>query len=391
MLQKAVETGETVEREDIPIEGDDGRVRLVGLTVAPVVDRNDGADPLYLVLFHDRGPSLSLLARVGNGQDDAAVQVERELRETRERLQSLVEEYETALEELKSSNEELVSVNEELQSTNEELETSKEELQSINEELVTVNAELQAKIEQLSGMQNDMKNLLDNISLGTVFLDEHLVIRRFTREAARVFRLVASDVGRSLADIKSDVEGNDVLAEVRAVLQTLVPCEREVRTVGGAWYLMRIQPYRTLDNVIDGVVLTFSDISRRVVAEASVRAARRLAEGIVDTVREPLLVLDSEMKVVSASRAFYRQFQVAPEETLGRRMYELGNRQWDIPALREMLGSILQRDQSFEDFPVEHDFPLIGRHRMSLNARRVVDDVGQGPLILLAIGDVGTI
>src|SRR5258706_11083696 len=124
-------------------------------------------------------------------------------------------------------------------------------------------------------MQNDMKNLLDNISLGTVFLDEHLVIRRFTREAARVFRLVASDVGRSLADIKSDVEGNDVLAEVRAVLQTLVPCEREVRTVGGAWYLMRIQPYRTLDNVIDGVVLTFSDISRRAARTDASATTRR--------------------------------------------------------------------------------------------------------------------
>jgi two-component system CheB/CheR fusion protein len=316
-------------------------------------------------------------------------ELERDLSYTRENLQATIEEQQASNEELKSTNEEMQSTNEELQSTNEELETSKEELQSVNEELITVNAELQAKIEQLSGMQNDMKNLLDNISIGTVFLDERMVIRRFTREAARVYRLVASDVGRPLADIKSDIEGGDLLAEARAVLDTLAPCEREVRTVDGAWYLARIQPYRTLDNVIEGVVLTFTDISKRVAAEAAVQAARELAEGIVDTVREPLLVLNGAFEIMAASRSFYRSFQVGAEETLGRAIYDLGNRQWDIPALRELLETILPRDQSFDGYVVEHDFPALGRRRMLLNARRLVGKAGGTPLILLALEDAG--
>lgn len=316
--------------------------------------------------------------------NERAEELARDLAYTRENLQSTIEEQQ-------ASNEELQSTNEELQSTNEELETSKEELQSLNEELVTVNAELQAKIEQLAGMQNDMKNLLDNISVGTVFLDDQLQIRRFTREAARVYRLVASDVGRPLVDIKSDLEGEDLLADARAVLDTLVPIEREVWTSGGAWYLARLQPYRTLDNVIDGVVLTFSDISRRVAAEATVQAARLLAESIVDTVREPLLVLDGEMQVVSASRAFYTRFAVVPEETVGRRIYELGDHQWDIPALRQLLDTLLPRDQTFDDFVVDHQFPRVGRCRLILNARRIVARPGEAPLILLAMEDAPTV
>ena len=260
------------------------------------------------------------------------------------------------------------STNEELQSTNEELETSKEELQSVNEELITVNAELQAKIEQLAGMQNDMKNLLDNINIGTIFLDQHLVIRRFTREAARAYRLVASDVGRPLGDIKSNLEGEDLLADAQAVLESLVPRKREVRTGDGTWFLARIQPYRTLDNVIEGVVLTFTDISERVQAEEAMQEARKFAESIVDTVREPLIVLDGKMKVISASRSFYKDFQVKREDTIGRTLYELGNRQWDIPSLRELLETILPRNQNFEDFLVEHNFPVIGQKKCCLMA-----------------------
>jgi two-component system CheB/CheR fusion protein len=312
-------------------------------------------------------------------------ELERDLAYTRENLQATIEEQQASNEELKSTNEELQSTNEELQSTNEELETSKEELQSVNEELITVNSELQAKIEQLAGMQNDMKNLLDNIHIGTIFLDPNLLIRRFTREAARVYRLVASDVGRPLADIKSDLAGEDLLREAQTVLDSLVPIEREVRTAGDAWYLARIQPYRTLDNVIEGVVLTFTDISTRIAAEAAVQTAREQAEAIIDTVHEPLLALDGALRVVSASRSFYQTFQVTPGETVGQLVYELGNRQWDIPALRELLETILPRDQSFEGYEVEHDFPAIGRRKLRLNARRIDSKQGATPMILLAM------
>ena len=321
----------------------------------------------------------------------SAVQIEeleRNLAYTKENLNATIEEQQASNEELKSANEEMQSTNEELQSTNEELETSKEELQSLNEELVTVNNELQSKIEQLAGMQNDMKNLLDNINIGTIFLDMHLNIKRYTREAAQVYRLVASDVGRPLNDIKSNIDSDDLLADAQAVLDDLTSRGREVHTINGVWYLVRIQPYRTLENMIQGVVLTFTDISRRVADEATVQLARKLAEGIVDTVREPLVVLDASLQVVSASRAFYNVFKVKPENTIGRMIYELGNRQWDIPSLRTLLEQILPHDQSFDDFVVEHDFPVIGHHKMLLNARRIADNGGGTQMILLAMEKV---
>lgn len=257
---------------------------VASLSVCPLADPETGQN-LLLVTFRQApvSPAKPGQRKRAAGPDEIRLveELKRELAGTKETLRDTIEEQQASTEELKSANEEMQSTNEELQSTNEELETSKEELQSVNEELMTVNAELQAKIEQLAGMQNDMKNLLDNINVGTIFLDEHLSIRRFTREATRVYRLVASDVGRPLGDMKSDLEGSDLLAEAQTVLETLVPCEREMRTIDGNWYLARIQPYRTLDNVIEGVVLTFSDISKRIAAETESREARERAEGIL--------------------------------------------------------------------------------------------------------------
>ena len=383
-----------------------GNFQLVHLNVRPL-PAPDSGEKLLLVSFQDMEHLLSGkwvpekaapgLAHAGHGKPErgkgTAAQereegLKRELAYTRENLQATIEEQQASNEELKSTNEELQSTNEELQSTNEELETSKEELQSVNEELVTVNAELQAKIEQLAGMQNDMKNLLDNVNIGTIFLDERLAIRRFTRDAVAVFRLVATDVGRPLADIKTDIEGEDLLARAQAVLDTLAPWESELRSVGGAYYLVRIQPYRTLDNMISGVVLTFTDISQRVEAEAAIRNAQALAENIINTVREPLVVLDGALQVISASRSFYRMFQATPENTVGKPLYELGNSQWNIPKLRELLETILPRDQSFEGYAVEHDFPVIGRRKILLNARRIVGGSGDTQLILLAMEEV---
>jgi chemotaxis methyl-accepting protein methylase len=258
----------------------------------------------------------------------------------------------------------------------------------VNEELVTVNAEFQGRIEQLAAMQNDMKNLLDNINVGIIFLDEHLVIKRFTREAARIYHLVQTDVGRPLDDIKANIEGEDLTAEARTVLESLVPAEREVRTASGASYLARIIPYRTLDNVVEGVVLTFADISLRIAAEHAVHQARELAENIVNTVRGPLVVLDGDFKVISASGSFYRSFQVAPRETVGQSLFRLGGGHWDNPRLRESLESVLPRNSSFDDVEIDQDFPGLGHRKMVLNARRILRPTGETQLILLAIEDV---
>jgi len=395
-IQRAANQGEPTLGRELSFGANDD-LQKVSLSVYALHDAEAGAG-LLLVSFQDvpgeaaakgRGTRAAPGKRAGKSLSAVRIEeLERNLAYTKENLHATIEEQQASNEELKSTNEEMQSTNEELQSTNEELETSKEELQSLNEELVTVNNELQSKIEQLAGMQNDMKNLLDNINIGTIFLDMHLNIKRYTRDAAQVYRLVASDVGRALNDIKSNIDGEDVLPDAQAVLDDLTSRERQVRTMNGVWYLARMQPYRTLENVIQGVVLTFTDISQRVADEATVLQARKLAEGIVDTVREPLIVLDASLQVVSASRAFYNNFRVTKENTVGRQIYELGNRQWDIPALRKLLEQILQHDQSFDDFVVEHDFPVIGHHKMLLNARRIVDSAGGTRMILLAMEPV---
>ncbi len=513
-IRNAATQGALTVCRDLCVSGGAGDSQGVHISVRSL-HGPDAAHGLLLVSFQDvlcvapdkpaRGKHTNSGAMPGRVEG-----LERELSYTKENLQAAIEEQQTTNEEMKSTNEDLQSTNEELQSANEELETSKEELQSLNEELITVNAELHAKIEQLANIQNDMRNLLDNISAGIIFLDEHLNIKRFTREAARVYRLAASDTGRPLSDIKSDIEDADLLADARAVLDSLTPREREMRAAGGAWFLARIQPYRTLDNMIEGVVLTFiditemkkageerhlqstalsatanaviitdrsgiiqfvnpaftaisgysadeaigqnprllksgkqdqayykhlwdtilagrvwqsevvnrrkdgsrfyvaqvitpvqdergeinhfvaieMDITERKQAEAALREAHELAEGIMATVREPLIVLDEKLMIISASRPFYRDFQTTPEDTVSRSLYEFGNRQWDIPKLRELLESILPRDQSFEGYVVEHDFPGIGHRKMLLNARRIAGKTGDGQLILLAIETV---
>ena len=363
----------------------------VDLTVLPLPHAGAAAGFL-LICFQDTVPQKAKAGRgktgAGQAKPEHVHELEQELAYTRENLQATIEEMQASNEELKSTNEELQSTNEELQSTNEELETSREELQSLNEELVTVNSEYQAKIEQLVGLQNDIKNLIDTISAGTIFLDCRLSIKRFSREAARVYRLVASDVGRSLNDIKSDIVGDDLVADALAVLESLTPREKEVQTTGGGWYQVRVMPYRTLDNVVDGVVLTFSDITALKHVEANALEARDYAQGIVDTVREPLIVLDGDLRVVSASQAFYRTFHTSSQLTLGKYLYALGNRQWDIPALRELLEKVSSGDKSFDDFVVEQEFPSIGHRKILLNARSIKEKEGKARLILLAVEDM---
>ncbi|MDP3538768.1 MAG: CheR family methyltransferase, partial [Azonexus sp.] len=256
----------TLNRE-VTLPGDDGGSRTVSLSVRPLPGFATDGDSLLLVSFQDVAGSAPRRPRGKGGAAPTSAEavrvgeLEREVAYARENLQSTIEAQQASNEELKSANEELQSTNEELQSSNEELETSKEELQSLNEEVLTVNSELNAKVEQLGGIQNDMKNLLDNINTGTLFLDHQLAIRRYTREALKIYPLIASDIGRPLADIQSNFDSQSLLSELQAVLDTLAPKEREVRTADGKWYLARIQPYRTLDNVIEGVVLTFTEVT----------------------------------------------------------------------------------------------------------------------------------
>jgi len=315
-------------------------------------------------------------------------ELEQELHHTRENLQTTIEELETSNEELKSTNEELQSTNEELQSTNEELETSKEELQSLNEESATVNVELQSRIDDLSDANDDMKNLLDSTDIATVFLDVDICIRRFTPRMTGIIPLAAADVGRPISHFSTTLVDADLDHDARQVLDDLVIREREVASKDGKVFLIRLRPYRTVANVIDGVVITFLDITERYRMQQAMLRQVNYAEGIVNAIREPLLVLDESLRVVSANPSFYNTFAVSREHTQGRFIYALGNGQWDIPRLRELLTDILASRSSFDDFKVEHLFESIGRCSMLINARRLDAATEEGAFILLAITDV---
>ena len=386
-LHRAAKDGTTTRGRQVSAKID-GEFRNVGLSVHPLADA-DGHQ-LLLVSFQEETPTPTTARHASTAALDASShemrrieELESELAHTWEALQSTIEGQQVANEKLMSSNEELQSTNEELQSTIEELETSKEELQSINEELVTVNSELQANNDHLTTTQNDLKNLLDNISDGIIFLDQQLCIRRFTSEAVDLYPLQAADIGRPLADVKSTIEAHDLLINAQAVLDSKRPDEQEVRTIAGNYYQVRLKPYRTLNDDIGGVVMTFADITARV-ANATARAAQLFSESIVDTVREPLLVLDGELHVITASRAFYQRFQVAKEETIGRPLSDLADRQWDLPAFREQLLNVLPSDETVENFTVEVD--IHGeRLKMLLNARRLANTQ---PLILLTMEEV---
>jgi two-component system CheB/CheR fusion protein len=235
-----------------------------------------------------------------------SLKLEEELQTARSDLQSTVEELQAANEELASANEEVQSVNEELQSTNEELQTAKEETQSLNEELQTVNAELSAKVHDLEDSNDDLVNLINSTDIAMIFLDNRLCVKRFTPAAQRVFRLIASDAGRPLADLTNSLDYPDLGADAERVLETLAPVEREIHSSDGSSYSLRIRLYRTSRNAIEGLMLVFNDVSRLTPAEYAATLAQGLAEATLDAVREPLLVLDSDLRVTRANRSFLR-------------------------------------------------------------------------------------
>jgi two-component system, chemotaxis family, CheB/CheR fusion protein len=397
-VRRALSQGQDVTREGLRVR-DNGGFLSVNVTVKPVKEPR-AMQGLLLVVFEDKPfPKEVKSERTGGRRPKDSpgriVELEQELQKTKEDLQGVIEELEASNEELKLTNEELHSTNEELQSANEEMESSKEELQSLNEELVTVNTELQAKNDELARANGDMRNLLDSTDIPTIFVDNDLCIKRFTAHAAKVAHLIPADRGRPLSHTVHNLKYEKLVEDAEGVLKTLIYREAEVATKDGHWYLMRIVPYRTIDNVIDGVVISFLDIhEQKMAAEAirrlheAVQIQREYAENIIDTLREPILVLDRNLRVISANRSFYRTFHAKAEETAGSFVYALGNQEWDIPRLRELLEKIIPKNTFFEDFEVEHNFPRIGFKKMLLNARRIHQREGGEELILLAIEDV---
>lgn len=361
----------------------------INLIVQPV-EKSHPLHDTFMVIFEDLPPrkplkkAIKTRRRPGKLRDEDFINMENELRNTRQNLQDTIERLQAANEELQSGNEELQSGNEELQSTNEELETSKEELQSVNEELVTVNAENQDRLNEMSEIKNDMDNLLASTNIATIFLDINMKIRGFTPAATRIFRLLQSDTGRPLEDFASTLSYGGLVDDALEVIETLATKEVTVEDNEGGWLLTRIMPYRTRENVIDGAVMTFVDVTRQQQLEADLASSRRYFRDIVETVREPLLVLDAGVRVVTANKAFYATFRLDPDDVEGQELYVLGGGQWDQSRLRKLLEEIIPEKTTIEEYEISHIFPDTREMTFVLNARRIVQEEESSELILLA-------
>jgi len=361
-----------------------GELREVVLEVMRI-DPPAAKERAFVVNFEESpgGPPASEKKERANANGDP---LEDELATAQAHLQSLFEEHEATNEELRSANEEIQSSNEELQSTNEELETAKEELQSTNEELTTLNEELRHHNRDLAAVNDDLTNLLRSMSLPVVMLGRDLRIRRFTPGAEKFFKLIPTDVGRLITDINADIGALDLEALVRGAIDDLCVKEHELQDGSGRWRRLQVRPFETADNRIAGAVLILFDIDVTRENER-LKLAANYADAIIDTVHEPLLVLDGEFRVKRATEAFLKGFRVKAEATEGRILYELGNGQWNIPALRKLLDKVLPKNARVKNFKVEHTFPAIGRKTMLLNASRVTGVGEEESLIVLSVAE----
>lgn len=394
LIRKVIASKKSLTAGGIKIKSN-GSKQLINLTVKPIREPAEMLGSL-LIIFEEvtvqKNVPASKKIHYEKKSEQIIKELEHELKSTKENLRSTIEELETSNEELKSTNEELQSTNEEMQSSNEEMETSKEELQSLNEELITVNTEMQNKNDELSVINNDMKNLMESNEIPTIFLDNNLLIKRFTYHATKVINLIASDIGRPISHIATNLKYEKFIEDAEEVLRTLVYKEVELQTKDGIWYQMRILPYRTSSNMIDGLVITFSHIHKIKTAyeeihklNQDIQLAREYSDNIIDTVRDSLLILDKDLKVLSANRSFYKLFNTVSEKTVGKFIYDLDDKNWDIPKLRNLLEQILSQHNHFEDYEVEYNSVAAGRKKILLNAREIFQGDKESKLILLAI------
>jgi two-component system CheB/CheR fusion protein len=345
------------------------------------------AQPMFVVLFTSL-PSTDLPEETASGVDTHVSRLERELSETKDYLNAIIEKEQATNEELKSASEEILSANEELQSTNEELATAKEEIQAANEELSTVNDELQGRNVEMARINSDFANLFGTIQIPIMMLSESLAIRQMTPSAEKILNLSAADIGRPLQELSDrlNIENLPVLAA--EVLESLNTRELEVRDRKDRWFSLRLKPYRTTDNKIDGVVVAIVDIDSLKRSYEDARDAHEYAAAIVQTAPVPLLVLDSKLRVATVNQAFSRHFLMPDKDIIGTKIFALGSGQWSPPGLRELLEDVLPRNEFFENFTVDHEFPNIGRRTLRLSGRRLLQKDDKTARILLAMNDV---
>ena len=396
VIYQAKQTGEAVLKESVPLR-EGNQLRQVRLEVLPFRP-GDMGEHYYLVLFKDVPERaieaiqpLETMAEdpvMSRYQQEIAA-LQQDLEATRSHMQSIIQDQEATNQELRAANEEILSSNEELQSTNEELQTAKEEIQATNEELSTINDELYRRNMETTQVSNDLQNLLANINFPVLMLGVNLEIRRFTPKAAEVFNLISTDVGRPFSNINHQLAVDDLEQQILEVISSLVPSSREIQDQAGHWYDLRIRPYRTMDNRIDGAVLVLVDVDtlRR---NEELRAAREYAEAIVEAVPYALVVLNTDLRVVTANRAFYQTFGITPGETRGELIFDLGSDQWNLPELRSQLQEKRPQDQTEASLEVPYTFEDIGPKTMRLNVRSLPQSSGRR-LILIGVDGTGQV
>ncbi|MEZ4618793.1 MAG: PAS domain-containing protein [Caldilineaceae bacterium] len=382
-LAAAFADGHTVYTEPVPVQFDD-MLQLVTLAVQPTRQGQHA-----LILFF-AGEATTLPTLPSPTVIDQAAPTDGEmlyalaLRRLRQRLFALDLGDTTTVVELRDSNAELLSTNEEYRLLLNDGEVHKEELSSANEELRAVNEELTVKAQQSSETYTDLQNFLAATEIDALYLDRELRVVRYTAHAAALFNLIPSDRGRPIDQLQSNLRYDTLVRDARQVLRDLTPIAHDIECADGCWYLVILRPYRTLQEQVQGVVITLVDITANKQTELALAEAKAYAESIVQTIPDALLVLGPDLRVQSANSTFYTIFHANAAETEGRLIYELGHGEWEIPELHTLLEEILPHNQSFIGYEVTGEFATIGRRTMLLNGRRL----GHDQLILLAITDI---
>jgi two-component system CheB/CheR fusion protein len=358
--------------------------RPVAIEVVPL---NAIGRPHYLVLFEAKGPSQTdkaVRSLRGKGhavtEDDTAM-LRRELAASRDYLQSIIQELEAANEELQSANEEILSSNEELQSTNEELDTAKEELQSTNEELNTLNEELQGRNEEMSRINSDLMNLVGSVQIAIVIISSDLRIRRFTPMAEKVLNLIPTDIDRSIGHINPNIDCPDLEQLIAECMDTVTPIEREVRDRQGKWYALRIRPYKSVENKIDGAVLALFDIDQAKRSQQHASRVEAHAQAILRGAAAPMALLDAALHIKQANAAFARLLNAPLDAIASRQPGELGGAAWRLDGWR----NVAKRDVGVQLPPVAINGRK-GSPPLTINGRLVPSPDGGEPLILVTVG-----
>ena len=376
-LEKARETGELASNPGTRFHRD-GTAYSVKIVAQPV----PGGEMLLVSFVEESHPQPPNETEPLAQDASRVLQLEQELDATRKDLSATIRDLETANEDLRAVNEEAQSINEEFQSTNEELETSKEELQALNEELTALNGQLQETLEHQRATAADLQNILNSSDVATLFLDNALNIRFFTPAAKSLFGVTGVDIGRPLADLAQRFHDDALLTDAGSVLSKLAPIRREIESEDGNWYIRSILPYRTEGNAVEGVVLTFARISEMKAAERKIEAARAYAESIIATVKQPLVVLDEDLRVVSASASFFRVFDLKPEKSVGK---PLGRLLQEAP-WANFLASV-NTGVAIENHEVEVNLPGLGQRTLLASACEIVG-LSDRRKILVSLDDV---